>query len=162
MRPPPQPEVSPNESDPLEPHELEPIATMPTRVGDLVAARQASFTQTWHRATIVRVRTHGNRTVHTVQWEDGSLTNDVPLSRLRGIAPPDGSPDNDTANSELPAQPTGQETQGNAQRITNAEQRNAVDQGFNEASFLSSLSDGDLRVKGAPSIFTLLPADDGT
>ena len=158
-QPPSQPNVPLNESGPLEPYELGPTVTMPTQVGDSVAARQASFTWTWHRATIVRVRRHGNRTVHTVQWEDGSLTPDVPLSRLRGITPPGGPSVGDTTHSKLPAQPTGQGTQGNAQRITDAEQGNVVDRGFDEASFLSSLPDGELRVMGAPSIYAPPPAD---
>jgi hypothetical protein len=44
---------------------------------------------------------------------------------------------------------------------TGTEQGDADDRGLNEASFLGSLPGGELRVKGAPSIFALPPADDG-
>ena len=63
----PQLGPSPTESGPLELHELGQAITMPTQVGDSVAARQASFTQTWYRAKIAHVRAHGDRAVHTVQ-----------------------------------------------------------------------------------------------
>ena len=64
----PPPQLGPTAAEPgsLDPTELSPV-TIPARVGDLVAARQASFTHTWHRAWIVRVTTHGSRAVHTVQ-----------------------------------------------------------------------------------------------
>ena len=93
----------------------------------------------------------------------GSLTPNVPLSRLRSIISPGGSSANDTTPAKpLLVQLTGPGTQGEAPQITDAEQGGAADQYFDEASFLGSLPGGDLRVKGAPSIFALPPADDGT
>ena len=92
--------VTPAEPIPLPSSVLTSVAT-PVRVGDQVAARQASFTKAWHRAWVVRVTTSRSRPVHTVQWEDGSITADIPLSRLRSLKPLEGPPDGDTT-AELP------------------------------------------------------------
>ena len=157
-----QPGMMPAEPNSLAPNEFMAVAT-PARVGDLVAARQAPFTQTWHRAWIVRVATRRNREMHTVQWEDGSTTPDAPLSRLRSVKPPDGPPDVETtAACPPPALPAGSSTQNDVLRTTDAEPGDAAYHGFDGASFLASLPDGDLRVTGAPSVYAPPPPDDGT
>ena len=94
-------DVTPTEPTPLSPNELTAVA-IPARVGDLVAARQASFTQAWYRAWMVRVTTA--ETVRCTQCSgrtDRPLP-DVPLSRLRSLKPLDGPPDADTAAGLLP------------------------------------------------------------
>ena len=157
-----QQDMMPAEPNPLAPNELTAVA-IPARVGDLVAARQAPFTQTWHRAWIVRVTTRRNREMHTVQWEDGSTTPDAPLSRLRSFKPLDGPPDVDTtAGRPPPALTTGRLTQNGGRRTAGSEPGDAAYHGFDEASFLASLPDGELRVTGAPSVYALPPPDDGT
>ena len=152
----------PAEPSPLALSELMPVAN-PARVGDLVAARQASFSHEWHRAWILRVATSRNRVLHTVQWEDGTTTPDVPLSRIRSFKTPDGPPNADTEIAGLPPPPTaGAPARNGETRATDPDPGDAVYHGFDEASFLTSLPDGGLRVTGAPSIYALPPPDGGT
>ena len=154
--------MTPAEPIPLPPGVLTPVVT-PVRVGDQVAARQASFTKTWHRAWVVRVTTSRSRPVHTVQWEDGSTTPDVPLSRLRSLKPLDGPPDGDTAAGlPPPALTTRRPTTNEGRRAAGSEPEDAACHGFDEVSFLASLPDGELRVTGAPSVCALPPPDGGT
>ena len=154
-------DVAPTEPTPLSPRELTAVA-LPVRVGDLVAARQASFTRAWYRARVERVTTSQNRPTHTVQWEDGSTTAGVPLSRLRSLVPLDGSPGADTAAGLVP--PTlamESPTTNEGLHAAYPEPSDAACHGFDEASFLASLPDGELRVSGAPSVYALPPPDGG-
>ena len=154
--------VTPAEPIPLPSSVLTSVAT-PVRVGDQVAARQASFTKAWHRAWVVRVTTSRSRPVHTVQWEDGSITADIPLSRLRSLKPLDGPPDGDTT-AELPPPTAAAErpTTSVVRRAVIPEPEHVACHGFDEVSFMASLPDGELRVAGAPSVYALPPPDGGT
>jgi hypothetical protein len=146
---------------PLPPSVLTPVVT-PVRVGDQVAARQASFTKAWHRAWVVRVTTSRSRPVHTVQWEDGSITADIPLSRLRSLKPLGEPPDGDTA-AEMPppAAAAKRPTTNVLQRAVIPVSEHVAHHGFDEASFMASLPDGELRVAGAPSVYALPPPEGG-
>ena len=97
-----------------------------------------------------------------MQWEDGSTTPKPPLSRLREHQTGGPSANEATPAGPLPALPASDGTQDEVLQTTDVELGDAVDQGLDEASFLGSLSDGDLRVKGAPSVYALPPSDDGT